>query len=58
MKSYFIFFPDATNEQIDSMMKLYSDGVNAARGDITTLNQQLKSAQDALTAAKVAPHLG
>ena len=55
MKSYFIFFPDATNEQIDSMMKLYGDGVNAAKGDITTLNQQLKAAQDALTAAKGAP---
>ena len=55
MKSYFIFFPDATKEQIDSMMKLYGDGVNAAKGDIATLNQQLKAAQDALTAAKGAP---
>lgn len=48
-------FPDATKEQIDSMMKLYGDGVNAAKGDITTLNQQLKAAQDALAAAKGAP---
>ena len=43
-------FPDATKEQIDSMMKLYGDGVNAAKGDITALNQQLKAAQDALAA--------
>jgi response regulator RpfG family c-di-GMP phosphodiesterase len=48
-------FPDATKEQIDSMMKLYGDGINGAKGDVAALNQQLKAAQEALEAAKNTP---
>ena len=57
MKSYFIFFPDTTKDQIDFMMKLYGDGVNAAKGDITTLNQQLKAAQAQLSTFSPVIHL-
>lgn len=45
-------FPEATREQQDALMKLYGDGVNAAKGDSAALAQQLKDAQAALAAAQ------
>ncbi len=45
-------FPDATKEQLDALMKLYGEGVNGAK---TELSQQLKAAQEALESAKAAP---
>lgn len=45
-------FPEATKEQQDALMKLYGDGVNAAKGDSAALVQQLKDAQAALAAAQ------
>lgn len=44
-------FPDATKEQLDALMDLNGKDINNARGDLSTLQSELKKAQEALAAA-------
>lgn len=43
-------FPDATKEQIDKLMALNGNDINAAKGEYTELESQLKAANEALAA--------
>lgn len=45
-------FPDATEEQISSIMNLNGADINKAKGDLTSLQGQLKTAQDELQQLK------
>lgn len=44
-------FPDATKEQLDALMDLNGKDINNARGDLSSLQSELKKAQEALAAA-------
>lgn len=44
-------FPEATKEQIDKLMALNGNDINAAKGEYTELENQLKAANKALAAA-------
>lgn len=45
-------FPDATEEQISQIMNLNGADINKAKGDLTSLQGQLKTAQDELQQLK------
>ena len=45
-------FPDATEEQISQIMNLNGADINKAKGDLTSLQGQLKIAQDELQQLK------
>lgn len=44
-------FPEATKEQIDKLMTLNGNDINAAKGELAELTNQLTAAQAALAAA-------
>lgn len=45
-------FPDATKEQIDALMAIHGEDINKAKGDKTTLEAQLREANEKLAAAQ------
>lgn len=45
-------FPDATKEQVDALMAIHGEDINKAKGDKTTLEAQLREAQEKLAAAQ------